>query len=118
MAFELVAEPHVYRLTAHSLESPTVREQKTTDTPFYNVDFRAWLLANEHNILSVGTVTEKDSKSITIAETALSPQRDKVSFQITAVAGGADDYNLLVPVTLDTDTAASVVTAEILLRVA
>lgn len=116
MAFENVDPNFAWSTVEGRVRCPEVVQMKAGDTPFVKVDFGDWVNTNNVSILSAGTITEKDGKTITFSDPSdLSPDRREVSFQVLT-DGGADDYTLEVPITYDTGDAA-VVTAECILRV-
>ena len=99
------------------VECSQVVQMVSTDTPYVAVDFSMVLNSVDDLVISsVGSITEKDAKAITIADADKSDDGKRVSFKISAVGGGPGDYVLNVPVTLSKGTG-NVVTRRCVLRV-
>ena len=85
------------------IEAVGVVVMLAADSPYVNVDFTNYLQGEDLAITAFAGVTEKDAKTISLIEPEISGTGKKVSFKIDS-NGGADDYTLVVPVTVNKGT--------------
>jgi len=71
-----------------------------SDTPYVSLDCRGFLQADDMVITAVAAPTEQDSKTIAFSDQDVSDDGKKVSFKVDS-NGGADDYTVVVALTLN-----------------
>ena len=116
MAYVEVDNSQMWSAQEHLQTCPELMQMNASDTPYFAVDFSAILDgAGDNSVSILGTITEVDSKTITLDNTGISNTSRIVSFRV-ASNGGAGDYKLRVPVTLS-EGASHVVSRICILRV-